>query len=152
MNAHHPRTGCATRRRRCTFARVAASGCLALVSTVVSAVGVESSAPPAIPWDLAAINGLEVSSTSLGIRDRIRVVTLATSGCTPRSAQLRTRNPESGLPAEKNVALQGHAIEFEIEEVKRPGALLTIVCHERGHGGEPSKTFTLALAPRKTRR
>lgn len=112
----------------------------------------DASEPPAIPWDLATINGLEASSTSLGIRDRIRVVTLATSGCTPRSAQLHTLNPESGLPAKANVPLQGRAIEFEIEEVKRPGALLTIVCHERGHGGEPSKTFTLALAPRKIRR
>ncbi|MGH8527077.1 MAG: hypothetical protein ACREXY_23590 [Gammaproteobacteria bacterium] len=118
---------------------------------VASVYGAEVLMPAPIRWDLALINGLQVTSESMGIRDRIRVITLGTSGCTPRSARLLTLNPESGAAAEVDIPVQGHSIEFEMEDVARAGALLKIECLESGAKGGPSKTFRLALDPRKAR-
>lgn len=146
--------------RRPTSARVPNSrGRLALAllftsCTCVAAGDDVAKAPtpsPAIRWDLARINGLEVGSESLGIRDRIRVVTLGTSGCTPRSATLLTINPESGAKAAVKMPIQGRSIEFEIEDTARAGAHLRIECLERGADDGPPRTFTLALDPGKSR-
>lgn len=128
-----------------------ALGVLAASIHVASAYAAEVRSPGTIRWDLALINGLQVTSQSFGIRDRIRVVTLGTSGCTPRSAKLLTLNPESGTKGEVDIELQGRAIEFEIEEVARTGAFLKIQCLESEAEGGPSRTFTLALDPRKPR-
>ncbi|MCC2658733.1 MAG: hypothetical protein K0Q76_3841 [Panacagrimonas sp.] len=116
-----------------------------------SAAGGSAPASNAIPWDLALINGLQVTSESLGIHDRIRVVTLGTSGCTPRAASLFTLNPESGSGGEVDIPLQGRSIEFEIEDVARSGALLKIRCHARESDRGPPRTFTLDLDARKVK-
>jgi hypothetical protein len=118
---------------------------------VAGADGGQVLSPPPIRWDLALINGLQVTADSLGIRDRIRVVTLGASGCTPRAATLVTLNPESGTRREVDVPVQGRAIEFEIEEVARPDAVLKIECQGSGADDAPSRTFRLALDPRKAR-
>ena len=117
----------------------------------VATASAGGSASGAIPWDLALINGLQVTSESLGIHDRIRVVTLGTSGCTPRAASLFTLNPESGSGGEVDIPLQGRSIEFEIEDVARAGALLKIRCHAREADRGPARTFTLDLDARKAR-
>ena len=110
-----------------------------------------ASTPAPIPWDLALINGLEASSEPLGIRDRVQVVALGTSGCTPRVATLITINPESGARQEAKVAVQGRSVQFEIEDTVRPQALLRIECLERGVDGSPSRIFTLALDARTSK-
>lgn len=117
-----------------------------------NACGADTPASPApIRWDLASINGLQVTSESLGIRDRIQVVTLGTSGCTPRHATLFTINLESGAKAETKVPIQGRTIQVEIEDVARAGAVLEIECLEsRTQGGAP-RTFALSLDARKSR-
>lgn len=116
-----------------------------------NADGSRPSSPSPIRWDFALINGLQVTEESLGIRDRIRVVTLGTSGCTPRSAKLLTINPESGAEAVENVLVQGRSIQFEVEGHARMDARLHIECQERGANGGPSRTFVLSLNPVKTR-
>lgn len=116
------------------------------------AFGSDLTSPPPIRWDLAQINGLEVRSDTLGIRDRIRVVTLGPSGCTPISATLVTLNPESRAPSAVAIPIQGRAIEFEIEDVARTDARLEIECLERPARDGPSKAFTLALDPHPTAR
>lgn len=125
---------------------------LALVcGAVFFSCAARAAEPPPIRWALAQIHGLEVSSQAMGIRDRIRVVTLGTSGCTPRVAMLSTVNPESGVRNEKEVPLQGRAIEFEIEDFARTDALLRIECHRRTGSQGPPRTFTLALDASKGR-
>lgn len=119
--------------------------CVLVVGTAAHA------APVPIRWDLALVHGLEVSSQSLGIRDRIRVVTLGTSGCTPRAARLSTLNPESGLRADEALSIQGRSITFEIEGFARAAGLLRIDCLERERNGGPPKTFTLELEPGNAR-
>lgn len=128
-----------------------ALGLFACSIHVASACGADVISRSTIRWDLAQINGLQVTAQSFGIKDRIRVVTLGTSGCTPRSAKLLALNPESAVEGEVDLLVQGRAIEFEIEDVARPGALLKIECLESGTKDGPSKTFTLALDPRKAR-
>lgn len=118
---------------------------------VASAYGANVYPSSPIRWDLALVHGLQVTAESLGIQERIRVVTLSTSGCTPRSATLLTLNPESGAQVEIDIPVQGRAVQFEVEEVARPDALLKIECQEREDDGGPPRTFTLALDPQKAR-
>jgi hypothetical protein len=126
-------------------------GLLLSCTCAAGADGPQAPSPAPIRWDLALINGLQVTSESLGIRDRIRVVTLGTSGCTPRSAKLLMVNPKSGARTVANMPVQGRSIEFEIEDTARPDALLRIECQARGTDAGPSRTFTLALDPEKAR-
>jgi hypothetical protein len=125
-----------------------------LVCGIVAAPGVcgaQSHSTPPIRLDLALINGLQVSETSFGIRDRIRVVTLATSGCTPSAARLFTLNPEAGSESVVDVQVQGRSIAFEIESHARSQAQLRIECLETRAEGGPPKTFTLSLDRTKAR-
>lgn len=139
-------------RRR---SRSATWGLLVLAASTSSmhapnALGADAALP--IRWDLALINGLEVSAVSLGNRDRIRVVTLGPSGCTPRSARLSTRNIESGSEELADVRIQGRTVQFEVESFDRPTAVLILECLERQaqDPGAP-RTFVLSLDPGKSK-
>lgn len=139
-------------RRWLLLAALVLFGAAAFLCVAANARGADARASPAvIRWDLASINGLQVTSESLGIRDRIQVVTLGTSGCTPRLATLFTINLESGAKARTKVPIQGRTIQIEIEDVARAGAVLEIECLEsRSEGGAP-RTFALSLDDRKSR-
>lgn len=131
---------------------VSKPGCLALgllisCMQVANAEDTKRPSPAPIRWDLALINGLQVTATSLGIQDRIRVVTLGTSGCTPGSASLLMNNPEAGSETVLNIPIQGRSMQFEIEGHARADALLHIECKERATQGGAPRVFVLSLKP-----